>query len=146
LQNSKIDFGSGQGYEIHSLVHLAMQTYLESAGEMDNSLAKASKVLADALPNSGYENWATWRVYLPHATALLANLVEDSDSQDSAELCMKAGYHLNGLGRYLESLTLYERARKLYVVLFDEENRETIQAMHVIGCLLHNCGRLKEAQ
>jgi hypothetical protein len=76
LQNSKIDFGSGHGYEIHALVHLVMQTYLES-GEMDSDLAKASTVLANTLPNSKYENWVAWRVYLPHAMALLANLVED---------------------------------------------------------------------
>jgi tetratricopeptide (TPR) repeat protein len=146
LQNVKTDFGSGQGYEIHSLVHLAMQTYLESAGEMDNSLAKASKVLADALPNSEYKNWAAWRVYLPHVMALLRNLVEDSEA--SADLCMKAGWHLIELGRYSESLRLCKRARKLYVVLFGEkfENTKTLQAMHLIGSSLRNCGRLKEAQ
>ncbi|KAI5799425.1 hypothetical protein FPQ18DRAFT_417189 [Pyronema domesticum] len=77
LQNSKIDFGSGQGYEIHSLVHLTMQTYLGS-GEMNNALAKASTVLAAALPDfSKYENWGAWRVYLPHAVALLANLIKE---------------------------------------------------------------------
>jgi tetratricopeptide (TPR) repeat protein len=144
LQNSKIDLGSGQGYEIHSLIHLAMQTYLESAGEMYNALAQASKILADTLPDPEYKNWAAWRVYLPHAMALLANLVEDSEA--SADLCIKAGYHLNELGRYSESLILYERARKLYADLLGEENTQTIQAMHVIGCLLHNCGRLEEAQ
>jgi hypothetical protein len=78
LQNTKIDFGSGQGYEIHSLIHLAMmQTYLES-GDRHNTLAKASIVLANTLPDPEYENRAEWRVYLPHATALLANLAEDS--------------------------------------------------------------------
>jgi hypothetical protein len=99
LQDSKIDFGSGQGYEIHSLVHLAMQTYLES--EMDTALAKASIVPADTLPYSKYENWVEWRVYLPHVTALLAHLVGDSDSEASADLCMKAGWHLTELGRLL---------------------------------------------
>jgi hypothetical protein len=54
LQNSKIDFGSGQAHEIHALVHLAMQTYLDSS-EMDNALAKASTVLADTLPYSEFE-------------------------------------------------------------------------------------------
>jgi hypothetical protein len=104
LQNSKIDFGSGQGYEIHSLVHLAMQTYLES--EMDTALAKASIVPADTLPYSKYE--VEWRVYLPHVTALLAHLVGDSDSEASADLCMKAGWNLTELGRYSESLIISE--------------------------------------
>jgi tetratricopeptide (TPR) repeat protein len=143
LQNAKIDSGSGKGYEIHSLVHLAMQSYLES-GEMDEALAKASKILADTLPDSEYENWAAWRVYLPHATALLSNLLKDSKA--SADLCIKAGDHLNGLGRYSESLILYERVRRLYVDLFGEENNKTLEAMHWIGSTLEDCGRLKEAQ
>jgi tetratricopeptide (TPR) repeat protein len=143
LQNAKIDFGSGQGYEIHSLVHLAMQTYLET-GDMDTALAKASTVLADTLPDSEYKNWAVWRVYLPHAAALLANLGEDSEA--SADLCMKAGWYLHELGRYLESLILYERARKLCDVSFGEENTKTLQAMHLIGYSLQKGGRLKEAQ
>jgi tetratricopeptide (TPR) repeat protein len=145
LQNSKIDFGSGQAYEIHSLVHLAMQTYLES-GEMVHALANASAILVITLPDSEYENWVVWCVYLPHVTALLANSVEDSDSEASADLCMKAGYHLEKLGRYSESLILHERARKLYVVLLGEENTKTLKAMHYIGSSLRNCGRLKEAQ
>ncbi|KAI5788603.1 hypothetical protein FPQ18DRAFT_262075 [Pyronema domesticum] len=142
LQNAKIDFGSGHGYEIHSLVHLAMQTYLES--EMDTALNKASTLLANTLPDSKYENWVEWRVYLPHASALLAHLV--GDSQASADLCVKAGRHLFDLGRYSESLKLYERARKLYAVLFGEENTKTLEAMHLMGYTFRFRGLLKEAQ
>ncbi|KAI5788600.1 hypothetical protein FPQ18DRAFT_262130 [Pyronema domesticum] len=142
LQNAKIDFGSGHGYEIHSLVHLAMQTYLES--EMDTALNKASTLLANTLPYSEYENWVEWRVYLPHATALLAHLV--GDSQASADLCVKTGQHLFDLGRYSESLKLYERARKLYAVLFGEENTKTLAAMYLMGYTFRFRGLLKEAQ
>ncbi|KAI5788555.1 hypothetical protein FPQ18DRAFT_392030 [Pyronema domesticum] len=144
LQHAKVDFGCGKGYEIHSLVHLAMQTYLES-GEMDTALNKACTVLANTLPDSEYENWAEWRVYLPHAMALLANLKEDSEA--SADLCMKAGYHISeALGQYSESLIPFARARKLYAVLFGEENTKTLEAMHSIGYTFRDAGRLKEAQ
>ncbi|KAI5788556.1 P-loop containing nucleoside triphosphate hydrolase protein [Pyronema domesticum] len=143
LQIAKVDFSSGHGYEIHSLVHLTMQTYLES--EMDTALNKASTVLANTLPYSKYENWAEWRVYLPHAMVLLANLKEDSEA--SADLCMKAGYHLSeAFGQYSESLILYARARKLYAVLLGEENTKTLEAMHCIGYTFRHAGRLKEAQ
>jgi tetratricopeptide (TPR) repeat protein len=147
LQNSKVDFGCGKGYEIHSLVHLAMQTYLESeSGEIETALAKASTILANTLPNSRYENWVAWRVYLPHAMALLANLVEDSDSEASADICMKAAYYLDKLGRYSASLILSERARKLYVLLFGEENTKTLRAMYSIASSFRDIGRLEEAQ
>jgi tetratricopeptide (TPR) repeat protein len=144
LQNAKVDFGCGKGYEIHSLVHLAMQTYLQESNEMNHALTKTSTVLANTLPMSKYENWAAWRVYLPHVTALLANLVEDSEA--SADLCMKAGWHLFELGRYSESLKLYERARKLYAVLFGEESTKTVRAMHAMGSAFYRCARLKDAQ
>jgi tetratricopeptide (TPR) repeat protein len=147
LQNSKVDFGCGKGYEIHSLVHLAMQTYLESeSGEIETALAKASTILANTLPNSRYENWVAWRVYLSHAMALLANLVEDSDSEASADICMKAAYYLDKLGRYSASLILSERARKLYVLLFGEENTKTLRAMYSIVSSFRDIARLEEAQ
>jgi tetratricopeptide (TPR) repeat protein len=121
-----------------------MQTYLES-GEMHNALAKTSTVLANTLPNSKYENWAAWRVYLPHVTALLANLMEDSEA--SVDLCMKSGNYLHEtLGWYSESLILYEWARKLYVGLFGEENTKTLPAIDNIGVLFRSGERLKEAQ
>ncbi|KAI5794172.1 hypothetical protein FPQ18DRAFT_330294 [Pyronema domesticum] len=123
-----------------------MQTYLEP-GEKNNTLAKASTVLADILPHSEYENWGTWRVYPPHVTALLAHLmVEDSDSVAIADLCMKAGWYLIELGRYSESLILYERARKLYAFLFGEENTKTLYSMDSIGTSFIYCERLKEGQ
>ncbi|KAI5785472.1 hypothetical protein FPQ18DRAFT_87842 [Pyronema domesticum] len=143
LQHAKVDFECGKGYEIHSLVHLAMQTYLES-GEMDTALNKASIILANTLPSAEYENWAEWRVCLPHAMALLANLKEDSEA--SADLCMKAGYHLYDLARYSETLKLCERARKLYAVLFGEENAKTLEAMYLMGYTFQSRGLLKEAQ
>jgi hypothetical protein len=97
LQNSKIDFGSGQAYEIHSLVHLTMQIYLES-GEMNNALIKASTIQANTLPDPKYENWAAWRVYLLHVTVILANVAEDSDSGAGADLCMRLACIFSSLG------------------------------------------------
>jgi tetratricopeptide (TPR) repeat protein len=144
LQDSKIDFGSGQAYEIDSLVHLAMQTYLES-GET-NTLAKASTVLANTLPYPEYKHWAAWRVYLPHVTALLVNVARVEDSEASAELYMMTAYYLDDIGRYSESLILSKRARKLYGLLFGEENTKTLDAMQRMGISFQNGGRLKEAQ
>ncbi|KAI5816861.1 hypothetical protein BZA77DRAFT_44879 [Pyronema omphalodes] len=144
LQHAYIDFGSGKGYEIHSLVHLAMQTYLQSS-EKDAALNEASTVLAHTLPESEYENWTAWRVYLPHVISVLDNLGEDSEA--SADLCMKAGKHFRkALGWYSESLKLHNRARKLYDRLLGEESTKTLMAMHSVGCMLRLSGRLKEAQ
>ncbi|KAI5816684.1 hypothetical protein BZA77DRAFT_246297 [Pyronema omphalodes] len=144
LQHAKVDFGSGKGYEIHSLVHLAMQTYLTS-GEMDTALNEASTVLANTLPNVEYESWAAWRAYLPHVTALLENLKQDSEA--SANLCMGAGWYLlEALGRYSESLKLYKRATQLYTILSGEGSAQTLQAIQYVGHCYQSAGHLKEAQ
>ncbi|KAI5820728.1 hypothetical protein BZA77DRAFT_384421 [Pyronema omphalodes] len=133
LQRAKVDFRSGEGYEIHSLVHLAMRTYLAS-GEMDTALNEASTVLVNTLPDSEYKNWAAWRVYLPHVMTLLKNLKQDSKA--SANLCMKAGRYLGqALGKYAEALKLYERARQLYTILSGEESAQTLWAIHCEGVL-----------
>jgi tetratricopeptide (TPR) repeat protein len=58
----------------------------------------------------------------------------------------EAGLHLLQLGRYSESLILFERARTVFNVLFGKETTKTIQAMHHIGWAFQSCGRLKEAQ
>ncbi|KAI5816951.1 P-loop containing nucleoside triphosphate hydrolase protein [Pyronema omphalodes] len=144
LQHANIDFGSGNGYEIHALVHLAMRTYLESGG-MDAALNMASTVLANRLPFPQHANWAAWRVYLPHVTSLLENFKDDS--KESADLCTKAGDYLEeALGRYSESLKLYDRARKIYAGWLGEESDETLNAMANIGCMSRLLGRPKEAQ
>ncbi|KAI5816946.1 hypothetical protein BZA77DRAFT_292931 [Pyronema omphalodes] len=144
LQHANVDFGSGKGYEIHALVHLAMGTYLESGG-MDAALNTASTVLANTLPFPKHANWAAWRVYLPHVIALLGNVKQDSEK--TANLCTKAGNYLEkALGKYSESLKLYHRARKIYAGLLGEESDETLRAMTNVGSMLRLLGRLKEAQ
>ncbi|KAI5816978.1 P-loop containing nucleoside triphosphate hydrolase protein [Pyronema omphalodes] len=144
LQHSNVDFGSGEAYEIHALVHLAMQTYLESR-EMDAALNDACTVLANTLPDPQYEAWTAWRVYLPHVIALLENVKEDS--KENANLSMNAGCYLaEALGGYSESLKLYDRARKIYAGLLGEESDETLNAMANVGWMSRRLGRQKEAQ
>ncbi|KAI5820734.1 P-loop containing nucleoside triphosphate hydrolase protein [Pyronema omphalodes] len=144
LQRVNIDFGSGKAYEIHSLVHLVLQTYLDS-GEMDTALNEASIILAEISPDSGYENWAEWRVCLPHVMTLLENLKEDSEA--SADLCMKVALYLaEALRRFPESLELYERARTLYADSFGEESDDTLRALYALGNIFLAVGLWKEAQ
>ncbi|KAI5815631.1 P-loop containing nucleoside triphosphate hydrolase protein [Pyronema omphalodes] len=144
LQHANVAFESGKGYEIHALVHFAMRTYLGSGG-METALDTASTLLANTLPNSEYENWAAWRVYLPHVMAILENV--KNDSEEGASLCEKAGHYLSeALGRYSASLTLHDRARKMYAGLMGEDSHKTLGAMASVGSMLQYLGRLKEAQ
>ncbi|KAI5816960.1 hypothetical protein BZA77DRAFT_46327 [Pyronema omphalodes] len=144
LQHVNVDFGSGKGYEIHALVHLAMRTYLESGG-MDTALNTASTVLANTLPFPKHANWAKWRVYIPHVMALLENVKDVSE--ESADLCTMAGNYLEkALGKYSESLKLHDRARRMYTGLMGEESDESLGAMTNVASMLRLLGRLKDAQ
>ncbi|KAI5820051.1 hypothetical protein BZA77DRAFT_341707 [Pyronema omphalodes] len=147
LQHAKVDFGSGKAYEIHSLVYLAMQTYLGS-DEMGTALKKASEVLSNASPDYDFKScnaspdydfksWATWRHYLPHVTELLENLVEDSKA--SADLCLKVGRYLIDLEQYSESLQFHERARRLYASLRGVGSAESLRAMRRMESLSRHC-------
>ncbi|KAI5809273.1 P-loop containing nucleoside triphosphate hydrolase protein [Pyronema omphalodes] len=137
LQHTRVDFGSGKGYEIHALVHLAMQTYLQP-GEMDASLKKASGVLANTLTHMKYENWAAWRVYLSHMTTLLANLKDDSEAS--------APYNQFD-GRLEEVQKLEEKVLEVRRRTLGEEHPDTLHTMQSLAITYKQLsGRLKEAQ
>jgi hypothetical protein len=57
---------SGIGFEVHRLVHLATQKWLELQGEMNLWREEALKVVSEVYPAGIFENWAVCSLLGPH--------------------------------------------------------------------------------
>lgn len=114
------DIQSGKAYELHSLVHLAIE-YSQGIEGRATTLAGVAKMLTEILPADGeFEDWKAWRVYFPHAILLVSNIKEDT--LDVATICYKLSCYVQGIGHYPESLSLAQRANALRVRLLGEDN------------------------
>ncbi|KAI5812135.1 hypothetical protein BZA77DRAFT_253696 [Pyronema omphalodes] len=140
-------------YEIHSLVHLALRTYLKDNNDLDTALSNTSSTLDKILPMPEYNNWTTWRLYLPHVLTLLGNLnqqqesqePQEQQSQDTASLLTKAAAYLSSTGNYQSALNLHQRAEHIFSHLLPAEDPRTIAAMQRVGDSLYRCGKFHKA-
>ena len=61
----------GSAYEIHYLIQILIAAVLIQEQEMETVLEQAVQALVRALANGDFEDWSLWRVYFPHASALV---------------------------------------------------------------------------
>lgn len=67
--------------DMHRLVRLAMQNWLEEKGELKRCITSAIKRLDQAFPFPEYGNIDVWMKYLPHAKALLELREHSTDKE-----------------------------------------------------------------
>ena len=101
----------GNAYEIHSLVHVSIVAFLIEEQEMDTILEHVAQAFAKALPNGRFENWSLWRIYFPHASALVRNVMVDS--VDTAVIYFHMSWYLLLVGRYNEAEDLARRSAEV---------------------------------
>ncbi|KAF5673920.1 ankyrin protein 3 [Fusarium heterosporum] len=80
----------GDMFDIHSLVHLATRRWNKDEGYEKEIQQATLAYIAEAFPDSDWENREVWRQYLPHALRLLGN----ADSVESEDAC-KLGYQVS---------------------------------------------------
>jgi hypothetical protein len=61
----------GASFEMHRLVQLAIQKWLEKYQEADRWQQKAVEIVSNAFPNGGYGNWKMCEALWPHAQEVL---------------------------------------------------------------------------
>lgn len=62
---------SGASYDMHRLVHIAMQNWLKVKDEWRSWNEKTLNQITDAFPWSQHENRAVWMMYLPRANCAI---------------------------------------------------------------------------
>jgi tetratricopeptide (TPR) repeat protein len=145
LQSTTVD--NGKAYEIHALVHVAIQYFLAIEDKMQSALSQTESVFLDALPKGySYEFWPEWLIYLPHAIALVGNPAEDESSKYSAVICDKVARYLTEDFRYLEALGFAERAMRRLAILLPEESIDLLNATTTAANIYRLLGRYKDAE
>jgi tetratricopeptide (TPR) repeat protein len=141
-----IDAVDGRVYEIHSLIHLSIEVSLsQSVSEKDAAVQSAANALVRVLPNGlKSEDWSMWRVYFPHASALLINA--KTKSLYLARISLYMTRFLLAVGRYNEAEHSAQRSVELFTSLRGDDDLETLLSNHELAWTYDRLGRTIEAE
>ncbi|KAL5608544.1 hypothetical protein FOBRF1_009041 [Fusarium oxysporum] len=136
--------GSSNVFDMHSLVHLAIRSWvLENHLEKEQSQAAIAR-LREIFPTDDWENREIWRQYLPHAVKLLRFAGNDW----SEELC-KLGYWVGRCldvdGRVKEAVKLLEHVVSIQEKTLVEEHPSQLASQHALAIAYEANGQIKEA-
>ncbi|KAH8724692.1 putative kinesin [Phaeosphaeriaceae sp. PMI808] len=133
--------------EMHSLVQLATQKWLEGRGEVESWRQQFISSLCSAFPTGQYENWDTCRSLFPHAIAALTKRPRDEGSRKEwAELMYNAAWYAWQRGDIHEAENLAIASMKARSKLLGAESDETLDSMAMVGLAYNLAGRWEAAE
>jgi tetratricopeptide (TPR) repeat protein len=138
---------SGISFEIHRLVHLATQKWLELQGEMNLWREEALKVISKVYPVGIFENWATCNSLGPHMQAVIEYTFDSKTCQlYSAALLSNALQYDLTQGRYDIALNKCTKVLTIREDLLGSEHPDTLTSVANLAATYWNQGRWKEAE
>ena len=137
----------GDSFEIHRLVQLVTQKWVERCGDSKRWQAVAVEVVAKAFPDGSYGNWKTCRTLLLHTLQVLSYSLGSSQSMlDRASLLYNLAWYNWIQGRYemaeaegQESLTLRER-------FLPNKNIRIYDSAEILALVLSSQGKYADAE
>ena len=72
---------SGQGFQMHRLIQMAIRSWLERHGEIDHWEQNAANLLVESVPGYDYQSWKTWETLLPHSEVVLNYVFPNQEGQ-----------------------------------------------------------------
>ncbi|KAL6709273.1 hypothetical protein ACN47E_001680 [Coniothyrium glycines] len=133
--------------EMHSLVQLATQKWLEGRGEAERWRQQFISALCLAFPTGNYENWDTCRSLYPHV--ILASLKRTRDEwsrKEWAELMCNAAWYAHERADIHEAERLAIASMKTRTKLLGAENEDTLRSMAMVGLVYKLAGRWAAAE
>jgi len=110
---------SGDTYDMHSLVHLATQVWMQNHELGEDAAGKAMRYVAKAFPTDDHENRSLWREYMPHALRLL-QASRGCRMEEKYNLYFWIGRCLQVDGRIREAVDCLERCCSWREATLDE--------------------------
>ncbi|KAI3571423.1 hypothetical protein IWW34DRAFT_709803 [Fusarium oxysporum f. sp. albedinis] len=136
--------GSGEVFDMHSLVHLAIRSWVaENNSQKEQSQAAIAR-LREVFPTDEWENREIWRRYMPHAIKLL-RCTEDDWSGELCELGYWAGRCLRVDGRVTEGVKLLEHVVAVKETTLAENHPDRLASQHTLAMAYEANGQIKEA-
>jgi tetratricopeptide (TPR) repeat protein len=138
---------SGESYDMHRLVHIAMQSWLKLNDKLMSWNEMSLKHIGDTFPWPKHENKTVWTRYLPHAKHILTSTELYSGFEEPRwGLCFDVAQGLILTGNYEEAEQMDRQALQLSKIVFGAEHRYTIQSIDHLAVILNKRGKSTEAE
>ncbi len=139
--------GDVVGYEMHRLVQLATQKWLEVQGTIEKWREKALVVVADMFPSGEIKTWTTCESLLPHAQKVLENEVTNEVYQVKlSNLLYNVAFFELEQGRYATACVRYLAAVEVQKRSLGLEHPSTLTSMHNLALTYQRQGQLEKAE
>lgn len=136
--------GESKVFDMHSLVHLATQIWVQREGLAATADEDATWHLATIFPTADYDNRNKWREYLPHALKLLQNN-GGLDTEERSDLLLAVGRCLEVDGRTEQAIEILEEACEWPNRTLAEDHPSRLTAQRALGEAYHAHCRFKDA-
>jgi tetratricopeptide (TPR) repeat protein len=134
-------------FEMHSLVQLAMRTWLEGEGQLDRWREQFISNLCAELPTGEHENREKCQALFPHAQAALAQRPKKTESlKEWALLLYKAAWYAWQQGRASEAEEMAMMSMEVRSEVLGEDNAETLSSIGMVGLARELGGKYEEAE
>ncbi|KAK7418712.1 hypothetical protein QQX98_003730 [Neonectria punicea] len=131
-------------FDMHSLVHLVMQSWAQKQGVDEQAKRDVLTHLAEVFPSDEWENRELWRQYFPHALSVY-RVHKAVDTSQSAELGFWLGRCLYTDGRIRESGEMLEEVVEIRETTLAGDHPDRLASQHVLAISYQANGRVKEA-
>jgi tetratricopeptide (TPR) repeat protein len=137
----------GTSFEIHRLVQISTQTWLELQSETAKWQEEALEILTAAFPSGDYETWVKCEELSPHVQVVARyTFISDRNVLWRAELLHNMSSYDAARGRYdvayergLEALSIREK-------VLGSEHPRTLMSMNNLASVLNNQGKYVAAE
>ena len=134
-------------FEIHRLVQLATQKWLETFGTIQKAKEKALRLVSYHYPSGGYENWTTCEALEPHAQIVMGYTFDSENCklQQKELLYNGAGFAFTR-GKYKISEEKVTKAIEIGEKYLRPDDLSTLDSLHVLGLTYLHQGRWSQAE
>ncbi|TKA49660.1 hypothetical protein B0A54_00328 [Friedmanniomyces endolithicus] len=137
----------GATFEMHRLVQLAAQMWLEASGRYQAWAKRSIRNLDAAFPDPEYKNWGKCRILYPHANlALDLKLSGRNASLSLASVLYKAGWFMLEQGQLKPAEAMSRRALEIRERILRKEHPHTLHCVDNLALVLEHQGKYEAAK
>lgn len=138
----------GDLFDMHRLVHLAIQRWLWSNNAWNHYVQNAVFTLSQKIPYGGYQEYGQYSRYLPHGICLLDHVdnVNIEESEATTDLLSRIAACQRDLGNYSAADKSHRAVLQWCRLHLKEYRRKTLQAMQDVGQDLMMRGAYSDAE
>jgi tetratricopeptide (TPR) repeat protein len=134
-------------FEMHSLVQLAVRTWLMANGKLDWWKEQYVHCLYMDFPIGDFQNWAKCQTLFPHVRSAVAQRPEGQESlKEWTSLLTKAAQYALRRGNVADAENMSRKAMKVNKSLFGSESLEFISGMVIVSQVCGHRDRWDDAE